>query len=66
MNAGWSCFRPFRCEAVRMDSERLQALLADVERVRADEDFMRRVGVLLARDRELLDRLAEGSPGDRT
>ena len=49
-----------------MDEDRLQALLADVERVRADEDFMRRVRALVERDRELLERLAEGSPGDRT
>ena len=49
-----------------MDDDRLQALVADVERVRADEDFMRRVRVLLDRDRELLERLAEGPPGDRT
>jgi hypothetical protein len=45
--------------------ERLEALLADVERVRADEDFVRRARVLLDRDSELLERLAEGSPGDR-
>ena len=47
-------------------AERLQAPLADVERVRADEDFTRRVRVLLDRDRELLDRLADGPPDDRT
>jgi hypothetical protein len=49
-----------------MDDERVQALLADVERVRADEDFIRRVRVLLDRDGELLDRLAVGPPDDRT
>lgn len=53
-----------RCEAVRMD-ERLEALLADVERVRGDEEFVRRARVLLDRDRELLERLAEGSADDR-
>ena len=46
--------------------ERLEALLADVEAVRGDEDFVGRARVLLDRDRELLERLAEGSPGDRT
>jgi hypothetical protein len=45
--------------------ERLEALLADVERVRGDEEFVRRARVLLDRDRELLERLAEGSADDR-
>lgn len=45
--------------------ERLEALLADLERVRGDEEFARRARVLLDRDRELLERLAEGSADDR-
>ena len=34
-------------------------LAAQVERVRNDEDFIRRVRTIIARDHELLDRLAE-------
>jgi hypothetical protein len=46
--------------------EGLEALLADVERVRGDEDFVHRARVLLDRDRELFERLAEGSADSRT
>lgn len=65
MDAGRSHSRPLWCEAVRMD-EGLEALLADVERVRGDEELVRRARVLLDRDRELFERLAEGSADDRT
>jgi hypothetical protein len=37
----------------------LEALEADNERVRHDEDFMTRFRELTERDREILDRLAE-------
>lgn len=34
-------------------------LAAEIERVRADEDFTRRAELLIARDDELINRLAE-------
>lgn len=37
----------------------LDSLKAEIERVRADEDFVRRASRLLERDREILDRLAQ-------
>jgi predicted DNA-binding protein len=37
----------------------VDSLAAEIERVRADEDFTTRAKRLLARDKELLDRLAE-------
>ena len=37
----------------------LDSLAAEIDRVRADEDFVRRASRLLERDREILDRLAE-------
>lgn len=42
----------------------MDELLRHVEAVRADEDFVRRARLLLDRDRELLERLAEGSAAD--
>jgi len=37
----------------------LDSLAAEIDRVRADEDFVRRASRLLERDREILDRLAK-------
>jgi len=37
----------------------IDALAAEIERVRADDDFTARAKKLLARDREILDRLAK-------
>ena len=37
----------------------LDALQAEVERVREDEDFMALLHTLVERDQEILDRLAE-------
>ena len=37
----------------------VDSLAAEVERVRADEDFTKRARQLLERDKELLDRLAK-------
>ena len=41
-----------------MNSLIVEALSAEIERVRADDDFTSRAKPLLERDRELLDRLA--------
>ena len=37
----------------------IDALAAEIERVRADDDFTARARTLLERDREILDRLAK-------
>ena len=37
----------------------IDSLRAEIERVRADEDFTSRAKRLIQRDRELLDRLAQ-------
>jgi predicted transcriptional regulator len=37
----------------------LDSLAAEIDRVRADEDFVRRASRLIERDREILDRLAK-------
>lgn len=37
----------------------LEALQAEIERVRHDTDFMERLRALTERDKEILDRLAE-------
>jgi predicted transcriptional regulator len=37
----------------------IDSLAAEIERVRADDDFTARAKKLLERDREILDRLAE-------
>jgi predicted transcriptional regulator len=37
----------------------VESLAAEIDRVRADEDFTARARQLLERDRELLDRLAQ-------
>lgn len=37
----------------------VESLAAEIERVRADKDFTSRARVLLERDKELLDRLAQ-------
>ena len=38
---------------------RIDSLAAEIERVRADDDFTARAKKLLERDREILDRLAK-------
>lgn len=37
----------------------IDALTAEIDRVRADDEFMAKLRELTARDREILDRLAE-------
>ena len=37
----------------------IEALSAEIDRVRADKDFMEKLRSLTERDREILDRLAE-------
>ena len=37
----------------------VEALIAEVERVKADKDFMSKLRALTERDKEILDRLAE-------
>ncbi len=47
-----------RVRGVSVNSLIVEALSAEIERVRADDDFTSRAKRLLERDRELLDRLA--------
>ncbi len=37
----------------------IDALVAEIERVKADKDFMAKLRALTERDKEILDRLAE-------
>ena len=48
-----------RGRGISVNSLMLEALEAEIERVRHDEDFMARLRELTERDREILDRLAE-------
>jgi len=57
MDAGWN---PIRGHGARLSV--MEELLGQVEAVDADADFVRRARRLLHRDRELLGRLAAGSP----
>ncbi|MGH9226319.1 MAG: toxin-antitoxin system HicB family antitoxin [Acidimicrobiales bacterium] len=47
-----------RVQGMSVNTLIVEALSAEIERVRADEDFTPRAKRLLERDRELLDRLA--------
>jgi predicted transcriptional regulator len=47
-----------RVRGTSVNSVIIDALVAEVERVRADKDFTERAKKLLARDKELLERLA--------
>ncbi len=48
-----------RVQGVSVNSLIVEALSAEIERVRADVDFTSRAMRLLERDKELLDRLAQ-------
>jgi hypothetical protein len=48
-----------RARGVSVNALILDALHAEVDRVRADEEFMGQFRTLVARDKEILDRLAE-------
>ena len=48
-----------RVRGSSVDQLILDSLAAEIDRVRADEDFVRRASRLLERDREILDRLAK-------
>lgn len=48
-----------RARGVSVNTLILDALAAEVERVRNDEEFMSRLRGLVARDKEILDQLAE-------
>ncbi len=47
-----------RVRGVSLNAVIVESLAAEIERVRADEDFTARARKLLERDKELLDRLA--------
>jgi hypothetical protein len=47
-----------RAKGTSVNALIVEALAAEIERVRADKDFTTRARKLLARDKELLDRLA--------
>lgn len=48
-----------RVKGISVNTLMLDALKAEIERVRQDEEFMRRLRELIERDKEILDRLAE-------
>jgi predicted transcriptional regulator len=48
-----------RGKGISVNALVVEALEAEVERARTDEDFMARLQRLAARDKEILDRLAE-------
>jgi predicted transcriptional regulator len=48
-----------RVRGVSVNALIIESLTAEVERVRADQDFTTRARQLLERDKELLDRLAK-------
>jgi hypothetical protein len=48
-----------RARGVSVNELVLDALRAELDRVRSDTDFMERLRALVERDREILDRLAE-------
>ena len=49
-----------RARGISVNTLMLDALQAEVDRVRQDEDFMGRLHRLVERDKEILDRLADG------
>ena len=48
-----------RGRGVSVNALLLEALEAEIERVKADEEFMGKLRALTERDRQILDRLAE-------
>jgi hypothetical protein len=48
-----------RGRGISVNALMLEALEAEIERVRHDEEFMARLRELTERDKEILDRLAE-------
>ena len=48
-----------RGRGISVNALMLEALEAEIERVRQDEDFMARLRELTDRDKDILDRLAE-------
>ncbi|MCW3037998.1 MAG: hypothetical protein JWM17_3310 [Actinobacteria bacterium] len=48
-----------RARGVSVNELVLDALRAELDRVRSDTEFMERLRALVERDREILDRLAE-------
>lgn len=48
-----------RGRGISVNTLMLEALEAEIERVRPDEEFMARLRELTERDKEILDRLAE-------
>ena len=48
-----------RGRGISVNALMLEALQAEIERVRQDEEFMARLRELTERDKEILDRLAE-------
>ena len=48
-----------RVKGTSVNAQSIDALKAEIERVRQDEDFTSRAKRLLDRDRELLERLAQ-------
>ena len=48
-----------RGRGVSVNTLIVDALAAEIDRVRRDDDFMAQLRALTARDREILDRLAE-------
>lgn len=48
-----------RGRGISINALMLEALEAEIDRARRDEDFMARLRQLTERDREILDRLAE-------
>jgi hypothetical protein len=48
-----------RARGVSVNTLILDALQAEVDRVRVDDEFMGQLRTLVARDKEILDRLAE-------
>lgn len=48
-----------RGRGISVNALMLEALEAEIERVRRDEEFMTRLRELTERDKEILDRLAE-------
>lgn len=48
-----------RARGISVNSLVIDALTTEVERVKRDDDFMARLRELTARDKEILDRLAQ-------
>jgi hypothetical protein len=48
-----------RVQGTSLNALIVDSLASEIERVRADKDFTKRARQLLARDKELLDRLAK-------